>query len=154
MNDFDPIPALVKKFPRLFHNKSPQVMSDLPCGWEDLVDRLFVDLDAMLDDRQAKRFKILQIKEKFAGLRVYWQLGSERTVVLDLISSQSVQRLDTRPAEPTNAFDQITARVRQAGAEAIRTCQHCGQPGDCAPQTAGWMVTLCNPCRQKRAEAS
>ena len=153
MNDIDPISALVKKFPRLFHNKSPQVMSDLPCGWVDLVDRLFVDLDAMLDDRQAKRFKIIQIKEKFAGLRVYWQLGSEKTVVLDFISSQSVQRLDTRPAEPTNAFDQITTRVRQAGAEAAWTCQHCGRPGDRAQQAPGWMITLCDACRKQRAEA-
>lgn len=154
MNDIDPIPALVKKFPRLFHNKSPQVMSDLPCGWEDLVDRLFVDLDAMLDDHQAKRLKIIQIKEKFAGLRVYWQLGSEKTIVIDLLSGQSAFRLDTGPTQPTTAFEQITARVRQAGLEAARTCQRCGQPGDCPPQTPGWMVTLCDACRLKRAETS
>lgn len=29
----------------------------------------------MLDDDAAKRFEVMQIKEKFAGLRVYWKLG-------------------------------------------------------------------------------
>jgi hypothetical protein len=87
---------------------------------------MLADLDAMLDDDAAMRFQIIQIKEKFAGLRVYWQLGEEQTTVLDILGPGSVQRVDQGPAKPTALFNQIRARVSQAGVEASTTCQQCG----------------------------
>jgi hypothetical protein len=45
---------------------APGCWSDLPPGWTDIVDRLFVDLVAMGWDRHLD-----QVKEKFGELRVY-----------------------------------------------------------------------------------
>ena len=147
MNDIERVTALVEKFPRLFHGLPPLVHSHLPLGWEALVTRLLVDLDAMLDDSQASRFQFRQIKEKVAGLRVYWQLESEDSDVLDLAGGQSAQPVDTETVEPITAFDRIAARVLQAEEEAARTCQGCGQPGLCDQHTTGGgAATLCEAC--------
>ena len=143
------IDALVARFPRLFKGKHPRVWSDLPPGWTELANRLFVDLDAMLDDDAARRFSVIQIKEKFAGLRVYWQLGQEQTLVMDFHGTGSVQRVDTDPATPTALFDRIRARVKQAGEEAATTCQRCGNGGASANRS-GWIVTLCASCRARQ----
>ena len=143
------IDALVARFPRLFKGRHPRVWSDLPQGWIELTDRLFADLDAMLDDDAAGRFEVIQIKEKFAALRVYWQLGKEQTLVLDLHGPGSVQRADTGPATPTALFDRIKDRVRLAGEQADTTCQRCGNGGASA-NASGWIVTLCASCRTRQ----
>ena len=150
-NEFptDPkIDALVARFPRLFRSKHPRVWSDLPQGWTELADQLFADLDAMLDDDAARRFEVVQIKEKFAGLRVYWALGEEQTLVMDILSARATQRVDQTPAEPSPLFDRIAARVRLAGEESATTCQRCGNSGATAGGS-GWIVTLCETCRRK-----
>lgn len=143
----DPIAMFVARFPRLFHGKFPRVMSSLPHGWVDVVTRLFMDLDALLDDEQARRLQIIQLKEKFAGLCVYWSLGKEKTSIIDMIGEDSVQRFRSYPKKPSDAFAQITARVGQAEDEAAKTCQRCGNGGATSNQTGGWLVTLCEACR-------
>ena len=150
-NEFptDPkIDALVARFPRLFRGQQPRVWSDLPQGWTELADRLFADLDAMLDDDVAKRFEVVQIKEKFAGLRVYWELDKEQTLVMDFHAPGAVQRVDEGPAKPTVLFERIRDRVKQAGEEAATTCQRCGN-GSASAGSSGWFVTLCESCRRK-----
>ncbi len=148
-NPTDPkIDHLVARFPRLFKGKHSRVWSDLPQGWSELTGRLLTDLDAMLDDDAARRFEVIQIKEKFARLRVYWQLVQEQTLVMDLHDAGSVQRIDTVPAKPTVLFDQIKARVQHAVEEAATTCQRCGN-GSAGANASGWIVTLCASCRAK-----
>ena len=142
------IDALVARFPRLFHDHQPRVWSDLPQGWTELADQLFADLDAMLDDDAANLFAVVQVKEKFAGLRVYWELNKEQTTVLDIIGSGSAQRFDKIPEKPSSLFNRIRARVKQAGEQAATTCQRCGNGGASAGGS-GWILTLCEACRRK-----
>jgi hypothetical protein len=152
IHDFptDPkIDALAERFPRLFRGQQPRVGSDLPQGWTDIANRLFADLDAMMDNVEAKKFAVIQIKEKFAGLRVYWELGKEKTMVIDTISSGSAQRLDKPPEKRPALFNRIKARVAQASQEAAQTCQRCGNGGASAGGS-GWIVTLCQTCRAQQ----
>ena len=153
MNDTERVTALVEKFPRLFHGSPPLVSSHLPLGWEDLMIQFLVDLDTRLDDSQASRFQFRQIKEKIAGLRVYWQLESADTQVPDLISGQTAQSLGAEPVEPSTAFDWIAARVLKAEEVAARTCQDCGQPGTSDRPAPSAVATLCDACSQQRVEA-
>ena len=154
MNDIERITALVEKFPRLFHGESPQIPSHLPLGWDDLVTRLMADLNALLDDSQAECFRILQIKEKVAGLRVYWRLDcEEKTAVLDLGGDPSAPGADTEPDESTTVSGRIAARVLQAEEEAAQTCQRCSQSGASKQASSGGVATLCAACCQQRAEA-
>ena len=142
------IDALVERFPRLFHDRQPRVGSALPQGWTELADQLFADLDAMLDDDAARLFEVVQVKEKFAGLRVYWELHKEQTTVLDIIGPGSAQRFDKIPEKPSSLFNRIRARVKQAGEQAATTCQRCGNGGASAGGS-GWIVTLCEACRRQ-----
>lgn len=143
------IDALVARFPRLFHDRQPRVWSDLPPGWTHLADQLFADLDSMLDDDAAKLFEVVQIKEQFAGLRVYWELDKEQTTVIDFIGSGSVRRVDKDSEKSSALFDRIRARVKEAGEKAATTCQCCGNGGTSAGGR-GWIMTLCEACRAKQ----
>jgi hypothetical protein len=143
------VDALITRFPRLFHGKQPRVWSDLPEGWVEVANKLFADVDAMLDDASAKRFEVIQIKEKFAGLRVYWRLGTQQTTVIDVLGPDAVWRIDKGPTKPTDLFDRIKERVTQAQEEAGTTCQRCGNSGASAGGQ-GWIVTLCETCRTKK----
>ncbi|WP_279482311.1 hypothetical protein [Aureimonas sp. SK2] len=71
-----------------------------PTGWEPLVARLLARIEAALAPEERAEFRISQVKEKFAQLRVYH-----------------------------NGGEAIEALVDEADAEARRTCQVCGQPG-------------------------
>ena len=153
MNDTERVTALVEKFPRLFHGSPPLVSSHLPLGWEDLMIQFLVDLDTRLDDSQANRFQFRQIKEKIAGLRVYWQLESADTQVPDLVGGQIAQRVGAEPVEPITAFDWIAARVLKAEEVAARTCQDCGQPGTRDRPAPSAVAPLCDACSQQRVEA-
>ncbi len=60
-----------------------------------------------------------QVKEKFGGLRFY--IG--------------------------DATEAMHERVAQAEAEAARTCEYCGKPGQARP--GGWIKTLCDQCAKE-----
>ena len=145
------ISLLVERHPRLFHGKHPRVMSDCPPGWQSLVDRFFADVDVMLDDEQARSFRVEQIKEKFAGLRIYWKLGKQKTTAVDVFANDGIIRLQTQPNQPTELFDQIAARVTLAEEEAAQTCQKCGSLG-AERRSRGWLITLCAACAAPRPQ--
>ena len=153
MYDDDSIKPLIDQFPRLFHDKPPEVASSVPRGWVPLVTRLLQDIDAMLDDEQAKRFHVLQVKEKFASLSVYWKLAGQTTTVIDVTSPVGVERVRIKPRNTSELFEQVSARVRVAEGDSRSICQRCGAEGTKAGGR-GWLVTLCAPCRALQAEES
>ena len=86
-------------------------------GWYALVAALDRDL-AVVDPGYA----LFQCKEKFGGLRYYWD-----------------------PSDPA-LREEGERLVRAAEALAGRTCEQCGGPGS-ADVSRRWIVTLCGPCR-------
>lgn len=90
-------------------------LKDVGPGWESIVRPL-------IDRAVAEGIEILQVKEKFGGLRFY--VGS------------------------TNKdFD---AAIDAAEAQSLKTCEFCGQPGTTKTRAGrGWIKTLCEPCRTK-----
>ena len=85
-------------------------------GWKGIVTGLCEDLDALgLTD-----LVVVQVKEKFGGLRFYVQ------------------------GEGDDAREAVSALIREAEAKAWLTCDTCGAPGDTRQ-----MATLCHPCRDK-----
>lgn len=78
-------------------------------GWKQLVETLTLDLFAM-----GWNGYILDIKEKFGGLRFYISEGS----------------------------DAIYKRIGEAEEEARKTCEVCGIPG--VLRSGGWLKTLCD----------
>ena len=86
-------------------------------GWHPILERLHDQILAIDPD-----YSVVQVKEKFGGLRVY--LLSEPLPVIDLVSA--------------------------AEAESLRTCERCGQPG--TQQPGYWIRTLCAECEKARKQ--
>ena len=89
-------------------------------GWFEILKELFVQLNTM---ELPKDFEIIQVKEKFAGLRVY-----------------------------TNGVsDKVDKLIESACQKASTTCEMCGEPGR-EQQVNGWYKTLCEKCLKIRKE--
>jgi hypothetical protein len=86
-------------------------------GWLPLLDDLFGKI--IEADPEAK---VLQVKEKFGGLRVY----------------------------TSSAVGVVSEAAMQAEGKSYTICQDCGAPG--REQTIrGWINTLCDDCAAKRS---
>jgi hypothetical protein len=113
---------LIEAHPGLFHPPAghPEKAAGYPwCeqGWRDLLERLFVRIEAAL--RQGETIHFSQIKEKFAGLRVYW-------------------RGDV--SHETEAL--IQEAIALAEARSACTCEECGTAGE-LHRHGGRYQTLC-----------
>lgn len=82
-------------------------------GWSKIIDQLLYDLD---QPKMEWDCTILQVKEKWGGLRFYIGAGS----------------------------DEVHKRVHQAEADSYKTCYQCGAEGK--PRQTGWVSTLCDNC--------
>lgn len=117
--------------------KTPYELFHIECGkgWEGLYRPL-------LDLCKLKGISVMQVKEKFGGLRFY--IGGYA------------------------AEQDISMLIRAAEAHSYHTCEDCGEDGILrhirqedgyykpiykatvgASRTSGWMRTLCEPCREK-----
>ena len=87
-------------------------------GWFDLLWRLCEDLEPLVAEFERTsglKFEVLQVKEKFGGLRFYVNC-------------------------PKN--EAIRQRIGIAADESFRTCEVCGQPGRL--WEGRWIRTLCD----------
>lgn len=114
---------LIEAHRDLFHPPEghPEQASGYPwCdqGWRDLLERMCSRIEAAL--RPGERVHFSQVKEKLAGLRVYWH-GD--------LSPESAAR--------------INEAVALAEARAACTCEECGHAGD-LHKHGGRYQTLCD----------
>jgi len=87
-------------------------------GWLPLVAGLFREMKKINPKWDGS--KVAQVKQKFAGLRVYFEdafITPEEEVLLTL-----------------------------AEFEAAQTCELCGQPGTRGQRTKSWMMVCCAAC--------
>lgn len=112
-----------KQFPKLYSGKYGGFA--VGAGWWPIIESLSSNIQSHIDwkNEQFKRFGrgeevtqvvVEQIKEKFGGLRFYYQGGDE----------------------------QIHGMVRMAEAWAAHSCEECGAPG--SRVGGGWVRTLCD----------
>lgn len=113
----DQIARLIQSWPRLFRGHAPTAPSDLPPGWFRIVDDVFRQLDALFSDDDARRFCVLQIKQKLGGLRVYWKAEG----------GQPKEQANLRMAEP---FCRVANLVQDAERRCAASCEMCGAPGE------------------------
>jgi hypothetical protein len=94
-------------------------------GWFDIIWRLCEHLEplvAQFERESGLEFKVLQVKEKFGGLRFYSNFSDEA----------------------------ISHVIRDAEAESLKTCEVCGKPGK--PNRGGWIKTCCAEHRPEDVE--
>lgn len=139
-------------------------------GWYPLLTELDGELAVVLP-----RYRIYQVKEKFAGLRFYWHSGEPSWIrtTRNLLSSSMLR---AQPRTPRSLADdeawqrrlsryletpegrarqedrdrriELAERlVKRAEALAATTCERCGEPGQCCQRrNRAWYKTLCGTC--------
>jgi hypothetical protein len=124
---------LCKKYPLIFKNRHGDIRETLMCfgfehgdGWYQILDSLCGNIQSYIDwnnknfDKGYTQYKqipqvvAVQVKEKFGGLRFYYDGGD----------------------------DHISGMVRMAESWASHTCEVCGAPGKLRGQ--GWVYTACD----------
>lgn len=132
---------LCKKYPLIFKNRHGDMKETLMCwgfecgdGWYQILDSLCGNIQHYIDwnnksavagykDFQpVEQVVAVQVKEKFGGLRFYYDGGD----------------------------DHISGMVRMAESWAYHTCEECGSPG--TMRTGGWIRTLCDTHEAQRQE--
>jgi hypothetical protein len=145
----DYVAAIAGRFPQLFKHQVPELEIATGPGWDALPIELLEKLDKLLDDEQAALFRVVQIKEKFAGLRMYYAVGERAEKVVDVITPEGVLTMRTPPqTEPSFPRETIDRLIAEAAARAKVTCERCGSPGTL--RHGGWMQILCDRCEQTR----
>lgn len=105
-------------------------------GWWAILEEAFTSIEALVKSKPGYQFHVRQIKEKFGGLRFYFQV--------------------TRQGEPADHYDEdspvdeardelvdsIMNVIGQAEDKASETCEWCGEPGHTGGD--GWVKTLCD----------
>ena len=87
-------------------------------GWHPLLRDFFAAVRSVVPEGQeAAAWRLLQVKEKFGGLRVYYALDLEQ-----------------------QADETIREAYMRASDEAERTCDICGQPGRLLNRRGRWMT--------------
>ncbi|MHA1839910.1 MAG: hypothetical protein ACTSYO_08170 [Candidatus Ranarchaeia archaeon] len=94
-------------------------------GWFDIIYRLSSKIEQYNQVLpEAERIFVVQIKEKFGGLRFY-----------------------------TNGAPKLICNfISEAEAEAVKICEYCGAPAPSGPRGDHWRKTLCDSCEEKREQ--
>lgn len=94
-----------------------------PQGWEKLVEELLVRVDQIATASGQSLLRVDQIKEKFGGLRIYF----------NRVESEEIKKL-----------------VSEAEKKAFLTCDVCGKEGKAASKR-GWISTRCEEHRNENS---
>ena len=113
-------------------------------GWHPLLERIFA--------ARPEGVEIVQVKEKFGGLRCYFHPGPHRIDLIGVggVASLTMAERDESEPEPSEdlraALGAFRALVDAAEAESFTICETCGAPGKL--RGGRWMRTLCEPCER------
>ena len=117
---------LVEKYPKIFKDRYGNMQETAMCwgfehgdGWYQILDSLCGQIQHYIDwqnrtEETVKQVVATQVKEKFGGLRFYYNGGD----------------------------DHISGMVRMAESWAYHTCEECGAVGKM--RQGGWIRTLCD----------
>ncbi len=126
MEQYDAFEQRLKEtYPKMFSKPYGGICVDQ--GWWPIVESLCSNIQHYLNWKNKEsevvpQVEIAQIKEKFGGLRFYYDGGD----------------------------DQIQGMVSMAESWADHTCEQCGNPGK--SRRGGWIKTLCDEHAAEREE--
>ena len=108
--------------------ETPFELFNIECGkgWFDLLKPIFEYIESYnKDDSNKEKIEVLQVKEKFGGLRFYTNFQT----------------------------NELYRLIEEAELKADNTCELCGST-DKVGKTLGWITTCCEECAKKIAKNS
>jgi len=119
---------LIEKYPSLFRDKDKPPTESLMCfgcacgdGWYDLLDKTFSRIMA-IDTK--KEVVLVQVKEKWGALRIYFD-------------------------HPSELYDKVIDILDLAELESIYICENCGSMEN-VQRNGSWIKYLCKDCAEER----
>lgn len=116
---------LYKKYPELFKGRNKPITESLMSfgfenddGWYQLIDQLCADICEHCKKTERTIPEVIQVKEKFGGLRFY---------------------IDS-------ADDQIYDLIQEAEEKSNSICELCGKPSVIRRTKSNWLYNRCNEC--------
>lgn len=103
--------------------QEPYELFGIECGkgWNKLITPILDYIDIYNSGhKEEDKIHILQIKEKFGGLRIY---------------------VSPEPKE-------LSEMIEKAEDESYKTCEYCGSTENVTQTKHGWIKTLCDKCRE------
>lgn len=97
-------------------------------GWFSILDNLCKEIDPLVSEN----FKVTQIKEKFGGLRFYYDLEDYHH--FDILYSSHISF--------DNIRNKINKLIAKAEADSFETCEICGDPAS-LDKSSFWVKSLC-----------
>jgi hypothetical protein len=118
---------LIERHPGLFtitenDQSYPPGYPSVGDGWRDLVQRAIERIAAAVSGAPDNCLKIVQIKEKYATIRIYWSAGPGLTDAMR---------------------DGVEEVIELAEARSACTCETCGEPGRLFKLSC-WFMTACD----------
>ncbi len=119
---------LYDKYPKIFRQKDlPMTQTcmnwgiETSDGWYWLIDNLCDSIQRYIDDNKLPQLEAVQVKEKYASLRFYYDGGD----------------------------DHIDGMVWLAEHMSYSICEICGTTKNVTVNETGWITTRCKRCRTK-----
>ena len=156
---------LVRNYPIIFSqyggDKRQTCMSwGMSCGngWYNLINNLCEDVTTTIGNKNIKIIAA-QVKEKFGGLRFYYDIDAPDTFVskIDYIVSNAMFKIrlgklywriqDFRKKFYRTTLEKIEDIISNAEHKSYKICEICGEPGKTRGQ--GWVTTQCKKCWDK-----
>lgn len=132
-----------RKHPRIFTDDD--LGTGVGAGWWTILDEAFTKIDAMLDEHPGVTFTVVQIKEKFGGLRVY---GDTRSIGDTRSDEDDLNEVGAVLEDLAPLYANVDAILDEAERRAETTCEVCGEPGE--GRYGGWIKVLCDKHAQER----
>lgn len=81
----DPLDKIIEQYPIVFKHFDESAYNNLPSGWYKIMDKLCSELTIILEEAlgtnpentEEPLFSVLQVKEKFGGLRFYYMMNTK-----------------------------------------------------------------------------
>ena len=104
---------------------------EIPIGWRDsffenMCDELITVLGEYVD-----KFEIIQLKEKYGSMRLYWNWKDE-----NIFTEEPIHNLTNTIRDVISKYETIS----------YHTCVRCGKPS--TDYTNPWILPVCDKCNQ------
>jgi len=131
-NHPDQLDKLISNYPIVFKHLDKTICHNLPAGWYNIVDKLCSELTPIIEEAleetpetpEEPLFSVLQVKEKFGGLRFYYMMNTNND----------------------DLYKKIQTLVDNAEDASYVTCQITGKMGALSKSGSHYM-TLCEESR-------